>query len=1385
MSGRTGFPAHAATPLRLIDTGRTRCPTFLVLFLVLAAGLQTQKADDGGSPWKVAYATDTPATQTLRGYGRVGTTSSAFDSSAGERAWAWTFRCENQEKASAVIGKFLSDLKLSEGLKVETLQVAGKTVPLNVTSNGSAFVGCVDGAEGRIVCSENQKALQAFAESHPAMVSGAVASARYPLYLDRFDRYGWGSYGVGGFDSPDGPDKTASAGKKTGIDPTEDVQFLIDNRIRSDLFIDPTEFDFGDGLMKDTQWEWISKMLSDAGQPFSLRVYGPPGGSNWTDRRFPEYVEQPASFLQSGWHGPIQFYTAQKHFSWFQPDIQRYIAAETMANMRKVTDNPFLMGWMHPQGELSHDPWFDMHDDYSPAAQRSWRDYLQKHGVTLGEATRMYGLQDKPFADWEQVTIPEFATFEGLSQQVVSLDGTWNYRVDIPPKTVLDDAWYSKSPGDRYPGVRGQWYKAPMRPGEWQSMRLPGNDGIYGLFHDLELGSAGHDSMSTWFRRSFTLTPAQAASPRLFLYFFPISNAGIHTGPKGRFHEIYLNGEKAGEIGGWGAIDVTKWVRPGENQIALHLLGARWNGRMYLSTQPPRIFPYFGGEMNQLWTMWKDWHLDSKYLAWRDILDGMRQVDPNRPIKFMAPSGMGTDRYLQLAADYGGFPHFTGEGGWFFPWYKRYAFLYDVPGTSETAGPARNVADQFESFRRTFLAGLNAHDPVFLIQTYTRNEGLRKFWLEHGPVLKQMGRFDLDPGQQVLLFRSTQGESGLLQDAPYPPVGASKEVQSPWNWDFGRGTMQTLGQSYLYLDEGGVRDGKMNGYPLMIDDGNEVVSPAALQGIAEWVKAGGTFVTLPFTGRSTFSQPDSWPIRQLTGCEIGRLRAPGQGRITFNAKQSLFKSFAGKTMDDNGHSADWQGGEHNLLSIELKPGADSEVLATFENGAPAIVRRKLGKGSVIALGTAFWRDAKDVHGLWKPGPCEVDFMTDLLGGVGFPAARCTTDDLLVWAQPYRYNNGLEASTTLVSWHDDAGVTVTLAMRLPRKPARLAAFGVEGEKHLPFTWADGVATTKVFLPAKEVKVVTADVYDPNEAVAHWWTYQQRMWHGLAKPTIDFGPYTKGKFADPTLDLREGAQLAIGQPAGEDWTKAGFLAGSWKPCILGLLNTYGAQPNKPAYVRKTFTVPEAWLNRGGRIYMTSGAWSGPHYLGAARMALNGKMLHDFTKDSFNEFDVTDLVTGGENVLSFTFKGDNKYQGFAGNVWLYYATPAERSLNLAGIWNGMENGSPATLALPGQGRLKMPSRTVFIPKEWEGRYQVRLYMEGASRSILGAWVNDRLVRRHHHSLGSRCDIDITSQLKFGQENELILANGGDYNGVNLDPKASFDWDIKVIRLDLYPAK
>jgi hypothetical protein len=1341
---------------------------FLTGAILLAMG--TVSPLKAAEKWQERTYT-TASGQTLRGYGSVSVKNRAFETKRGQQAWIWEFSCQNPEKAQTLVGKFLADLDLSPDVSQVQLTIDDQSVPGFKTASGAIFVGAVQGAVGRLVATPDTATLSTFAKQHPAVLKGAVAKASYPLYLDRFDRYGWGCYGMGGFSNYH-EWMTKADGKRTFKDPTKDVDFMIKHKFRFEPWLDPTSMDTSDGIAKNTEAEWMIKMLEDAGMPFSFRVYGAAGGADWTARRFGEVMEQPADWMMSGFIRPWLQAKSSPHITWHDKDIHRYMAVKTMDLMKPYANHPLNLGWMHPHGELEHGFWYGRHADYSPMAQRQWRQYLQKRGVSLAEASIMFTGEASSYSDWEQVCIPEFATFAGLNGMVKDLNGPWFYRRGRISNDKKDA---------NYPGLREEWYKHPLDVKNWTMLdNVPGGDRIYEI-----LGKGAKSNYTTtWFRRAFTIPPTDLQPPNsnIYFYWFPMTHDSLHSGEYARYNKVYINGQKAGEIGTWGAIEISKLLKPGTNEITVQLFGPWWKGRAFLSTETPAVYPYLGKERNRLLLLWMDWDHETKYDAWGEILDGMRQVDPNRPIKFMAPMKMRADRWTKLARDWGGYGHFTGEGIWFFPWYKRYGFLYDVPGSSELAGPADSIPKMFNGFRRTFLAGLNAHIPVFLAQTYTRPTEMRQWWEAHNPVLKRMGKYDIDPqtAPQVLLYRSTHGTIRLVSPRPYPTLGEStREIQNGWNWDIGRGTLQTLGHSYLYLDDQGLSDGKMNGFKVMVDTGNETIPEDSLDAIAEWVKAGGTYITLPFSGRNTELEPDAWKISRLTGCKIGDLREGGKGTVTIGKEQGVFKSLAGKTFPDNGKSMDYIGNNLNLYSVELQPGENSEVLGVYENGKAAIVRRKFGEGQVIALGSAFWRDCQDSMGLWRPEPLETDFMADLFAGIGLAPPVCTTDDRLVWAQPYRSNNGLDAVTCLVSWHEDEDVEVKVSLRLPHKPAKLVAYGVDGENELDFAWKDGIATAKLQMPAKEVKVVNAVVYSPGDAVVHWWNYQQKMWHQLKEPTIDFSPYRQGKWADPTLDLRQGgAELSLADPATG---KA-----EWKPCQVSILNFWGAEPNQPVWLRKTFTVPQEWQDQGGRIFLVSGAWSGRQYEGGARLTLNGTQLHDFSRTGYGneEFDVTKLLNEGSNVVMLQFKGDQKYQGVKGQLYLYHWTPPARRVSLAGNWQGTDvEHKPITVSLPGNVQGWDLTRKVFIPEEWRGKVRVRLYMDGNAHATLGAFVNDRQVRRHHHCFNTVGDLDITNFLHFGEENTLNLLHR--YGTGKRDPKRPLKWDIKTIELHLRPVE
>jgi hypothetical protein len=1327
----------------------------------------------GGVTERFGY--ETPPGEKLRAFGAVGTAVKEFESHGGT-AWLMRFDTAGRAKASTLAGKFLNDLQESDGVRRQEIKLDGKSAQALVTAGGQAFLLTVSGGRVEIHGAESLKALTAYAAARQVDLADAVSEADFPGFLSR---WGWGFYGLGGLNDYHGW-MTKADGKKTQKDPMEDLEFIQKQKLHFEPWLNDIPFDNSDGILANTGIRWMVKEAEKRQIPFSFRVYTNAGGANWSGRRFADLMDQPADFLQSGWHGSKQYFKAQPHLSWYRPEAHRYLAQKTKAMMERYQDSQ-TNGWMHPHGELVHDSWYDVHSDYSQAAAQNWRDHLIKNGFTLAELSAVYQRGDRPFTSYEQVPIPEFATFNGLPGRIKSLAGTWYYRLENSGVKKGTAEFWAKTAEQRYAGLRDEWYRQPLDSANWTPLDMPGNDKFYGIAPD-----KNRHEQTTWFRRSFTFEPKSAANKPVYLYFYPISHNSVHSGDHARYHTFFVNGRKAGEVGIWGALDVTSLLKAGENQVAFQLHGGVWNGRIFLSTATPRNYPYLGKTANRLWLAWMDWRVQAKYAAWRDILDAMRQADPEKPIKFMAPIRFGGPTWRKLAHNYGGWAHFTGEGQWFFPWYKRYSELYGLPASSELAGPCKNVGDQFNGYRRTFLAGLDGHEPVFLAQTYTRDPELRQWWEDHNTIIRRMGKYNID-GPQILLYRST----ACTQDGgwqPYPKLGkASRLIQSPWNWDFGRGTLQTLGQSYLYLDDDGIADGKLVGYKLVIDCGNETMSPESVAGLADWVKAGGTYVALPFSGRNTNLEPDSWPIQTLTGCQVVGERAVPTGKatgtVTILKNNPIFKALAGQTFPDQGRSRDYIGNNLNNLSFVLQPGRDCQVLGTYEDGSAALVSRKLGKGRVITLGSAFFRDSQDRMGIWWPETIETDFFADLLEGIDYDKALCTTDDRLVWAQPYRSNNGLESVTTLISWHEDQDVTTQIALRLERKPARIVSYGVDGVQTLPFTWRDGVAKLAVPMPAREVKLICAETYSPLSAVQHWWNRQQRLWHALVPSMIDFTPYTQGRWVDPTQDLSDDARFT-NQAPDKDWAEVDFDDGAWTKTPLDILNFWGAKPNAKAWVRKTFTIPQSWADAGGEIRLISAAWTGPHYQTPTRMLLNGQQLHGFTKNRYNEFEISRLLRDGNNTLAFEIQAGEQYVGFAGSIYLYHRTSPLKRLAITGSWQGTDRqGRQVSLNIPGKGRLKSPTRRLVIPAEWKGKGRVRLHMTGDNQSVLGAFINNQLVRRHHHRFGGICDIDITNAIRYGEENEFILASPADVNGLNLDPAHQQAWQIESITLELHP--
>ena len=1283
----------------------------------------------------------------LRGYGQIHITAH------GEKdCRVWQMDATSNVNACTAAGKFLADLNLSPGVTTGTFEVGARSFPSVTVPGGATYTGFAVGRTGYVIAGSGEAALKSWLASAPSLGGNVVTDLKYPPYLDRFDRHGWGFYGfTGNWSKPRPKDEHST-------DPVDDMNFVAKYNFRFELWPQPGDFDDNYSVSERHTHGWLLAEAEKLGVPVSARLYGDlPHVKEFTDLRDVE-----APFMEGGWYWAILGYRDFPRQSWFSIPGRLYVARQAMNEIKMYADHPEIESWMLPYGEIGAYDWYAYHGDISASALNDWRATVRnKLHLSLDELSAMYNRKDHPFKSYAEVAIPEVATFEGLPGMVQNLEGDWYVR----PESHPDE------------GLQGQWWNADVKAADWDRMHMPGS--VFWFKY-----TVGNADQPKWVIRDFDFAADKIPSGKpVYLYSFA---RAVNSDPRNK-GLVYLNGRKVGEPGTWGVWDVTNLLKPGANRLALQT--DIFGGRVFLSTEAPALYPYLGAERNKLWLIFNNWLLDGRYDACTTALAAMREAEPNKPIKIMAPLSEGNDRWLDMASRFGAWGHFTGEGSWAFYWYKRYGFLYGLPGTSEGAGPG-NLAGQKMLYQRVFLEGLNGHDQVFEVQNITAYADLKQWFEDHIAIIKQMGRYDI-AGPQVILYRSTN-QAARLMPAPLPlgssnmPPADSHEIQSVWNWDFARGTFQSIGQSGLYVDNGGLAAGKVANYRLMVDDGNEIITPEAIRDLTNWVSQGGTYIVLPFTGRSEPGAPDSWPIRALTGCQVKTLRTPGKGAVAIAPDQPLFKELAGKSFPDAGSDKDWQGFEHNLLSTELTPGADCQVAATYDNGAPAIVVHKLGKGRVVVLGSMFFIHHQDVLGMWLPDELESTFFRDLFTQLGFPSVNYT-NDRNVLVQRYQTNNGLD-DAVIVDNFAAADRTVDLHVTVDRKPEKVYQVAMNEIREIPFT-ADGNSVTvqNIAIPRDEVQAFYFRTHPADDAVAHWWTYQKKLWKPTDPVKVDLGPISKGRFVDKAVDLKDNWHWTQDAPSGDAWSKPGFDDSKWPVWVLDVFNAVGADPAKPLFARKTFEVTPAWLKDGGitKLVAVGSSWNFASSDGRWQFQLNGQPVQ---KEGFFNPDVSALLHPGSNILTLKLDPppNGHYIGVLGALYLTHARLPVKTVSLAGTWNGNPAGlgdakqsAGQSFQLPGKVTCFAPTRSFDVPADWKEKYIVTYYAKGPRESTIGAIVNETgVIRRYDHLYGNEVEVDITPFLRFGAKNTLSMLSTG---GQALP--ATHDWDLSAIELRLYP--
>jgi hypothetical protein len=585
----------------------------------------------------------------------------------------------------------------------------------------------------------------------------------------------------------------------------------------------------------------------------------------------------------------------------------------------------------------------------------------------------------------------------------------------------------------------------------------------------------------------------------------------------------------------------------------------------------------------------------------------------------------------------------------------------------------------------------------------------------------------------------------------------------PYCFDLGRGDLQSIGYSYVDMDEVGIADGLAKDYPVLWDTGSWLMSKETVAQIKAYVEAGGTFVALEETGRSTFTQRDTWPITDLTGFRVREIR-PMTGTMTILNDQPLFTKLAGKTIYNHGKSTDYMEVNYADKCVALDPIVPgTKAIARYEDGSIAIGLRELGKGRVVILGSPCWRDSYDGDGMWWPGEGQSVFLEDLLHGLGLkPLAASDSHD--IWKEHYVADNGTEEYLAL--WNPFDGprtfnidwTTVHPAQGLyDPKTGLLVPGKVDG---------NNVHLEKVTLqPLETLIVATQPTRAPQAALDDWYKHLAWWWRPsepgtmLTRPNLPFydvqlRDQLSAKFVkDTDLPALNPLALSAGGDPGPGWTLGAGQS-------IEELRSH-PDPARRVVFRCQITLPADF--KPGDDYILE--IRGFSYAGTAKNVdayFNGVQVLNQAPSAARGYEDLDggasanvksaMQFGKVNTLVFV----TDQNGFSGQVLLRRKPAPAETLEIKGAWTVQidENSGTQTVTLPGTWKgLFATKNDVTIPASWKGSrifLEVNLQEPADYDSFA---INGKVVFHPINWFKPVRYMDITPWVKVGEKNSLVL--------------------------------
>ncbi len=724
----------------------------------------------------------------------------------------------------------------------------------------------------------------------------------------------------------------------------------------------------------------------------------------------------------------------------------------------------------------------------------------------------------------------------------------------------------------------------------------------------------------------------------------------------------------------------------------------------------------------------------------------IRQIDPDRPINLMAPDD-NAGAIKEAGEKCGAFFHNTGYAAGFWAEYNPLLMRGSgLPATAEPGNGAPNVRDFMAFWGRWLSEGLNGVHYFQHLGEITWNPEVLKQFRAHRTMYEMIGKYHVPAAKVAILFSASNEQ---ISGYPWTQDPAQFQPGGYWRVNPAMSLINYCARDAVTEEDFATEN--VDKYRVIIDSNTSIVSEELLANVEKWVCAGGVFVTYGQTGRHAETEPDTWPIRRLSGYDVTAVADWGAGKqFQRTPTQTIYKNDAWVKPTRAG-------------GLQLKrAAAECQDLLAWSDGTVAAGVRPLGAGWVVTLGPAV--GGGDVGKLLAP-------IIEHFHAANLVPAHAALPASNLYTRHYISNTGLY--DVWVMYNETGKPITTDLVFLPGFRPESFADVVTGRSLEITRDPSGDKVRNITLGNLETRMWISPRRETAASPLEWLSVQRNWWAGTAAPdrkplptpaedqrfTVDLtGDWT----FKPADGLTDDESAALMQGAVDD--------SAWEKRDLGIWSLPDHASVKHAVMRRKFTVPSGWT--AGYVGLCVAQYAGV-FVEGGRIFMDGQALRPaFYRDGIYLDPAKGLLTPGtSHLLALDIKSKESVAGPRGNAWIYYLPEPQQRQSLSGDWRRYVNPLQAAgkVQLPGPFQGQYASRTVFIDRAHASQ-NVLIHVDGMA--VQGVMVNGKLINRSGRVSNSLFSINVTPYVNFGQENLIELV-------VRPDPQPT---PVKVVEIRYY---